>query len=82
MVYRQIIGWNREKLNRYNIAENEFKILQVKTESIYNALVVVDYFCQNQKEIEELCNIAPIIENLRKDADYMNAFFINYDNID
>ncbi len=71
-----------EKIDGFQITEKEFKELNQRVESIYNALVVIDYFCQNQKEIEELYNLSPIITNLRKDADYMNAFFINYGNID
>lgn len=82
MVYRKIIGSNMEKIDGFQITEKEFKELNQRVESIYNALVVIDYFCQNQKEIEELYNLSPIITNLRKDADYMNAFFINYGNID
>ena len=30
------------------------------------------------KEYEELYNLAPIVKNLRRDADQVNAFFINY----
>ena len=47
-------------------------------ENIYNTTVVVDYFCKNQQEIEELYNLTPIIRNLRKDADLLNAFFIEH----
>ena len=32
----------------------------------------------SQKEYEELYNLAPIVKNLRRDADQVNAFFINY----
>ena len=45
---------------------------------IYNTAVVIDYFCSSQKEYEELYNLAPIVKNLRRDADQVNAFFINY----
>ncbi|MCQ2965109.1 MAG: hypothetical protein MJ250_00010 [Alphaproteobacteria bacterium] len=70
-----------EKIEGFQISEKEFKELNQRVENIYNTVVVIDYFCQNQKEIEELYNLSPIITNLRKDADYMNAFFINYGNI-
>ena len=30
------------------------------------------------KEHEELYNLAPVIKNLRRDTDQVNAFFINY----
>ena len=67
-----------EKVDRYSISEKEFKQLQQLTDNIYNSLVVVDYFCANQLEIEELYNLTPIIKNLHRDADLMNAFFINF----
>jgi hypothetical protein len=38
---------------------------------------VVDYFVLNQLEIEELHNLAPVIKNLRQNADLLNAFFID-----
>lgn len=37
---------------------------------------MVDYFCVTQQEIEELYNLTPIIKNLRAEADFLNAFFI------
>jgi len=69
-----------EEFSGYNITDKEFKKLEKLSDNIYNALVVVDYFCQNQKEIEELYNLLPIINNLRSDADLINAFFINFEN--
>ncbi len=67
-----------EEISGYNISQKEFKQLRNWADNIYNALVVVDYFCQNQKEIEELYSLSPIITNLHRDADFMNAFFINF----
>lgn len=61
-----------------NITPKEFKQLSKWSENIYNTSVVIDYFCRNQPEIEELNNLAPIIANLRKDADMLNAFFIDF----
>ena len=66
-----------EKVDGYSITEKEFKQLNKCVENIYNTIVVVDYFCANQPEIEELYNISPIIKNLHKDADLINVFFIN-----
>ena len=43
----------------------------------YNIAVIVDYFVANQPEIEELYNLAPVIKNLRQNADLLNAFFID-----
>lgn len=62
----------------YNITQEEFKTIFNFVENIYNTTVVVDYFCKNQQEIEELYNLTPIIRNLRKDADLLNAFFIEH----
>ena len=64
----------------YNISQKEFKKLEKLSENIYNTSVVMNYFCQNQPEIEELNNFAPIVTNLRKDADVLNAFFIDFEN--
>ena len=60
-----------------NISPKEFKQLSKWSENIYNTAVVIDYFVENQPEIEELYNLAPVIENLRMNADKLNAFFID-----
>ena len=60
-----------------SIAEKEFKKISKWAENIYNIAVVVDYFVSNQPEIEELYNLAPVIKNLRQNADLLNAFFID-----
>ncbi len=64
----------------YNITQKEFKKLEKLSENIYNTSVVIDYFVANQPEIEKLNNLSPIITNLRKDADVLNAFFIDFGN--
>ena len=66
----------------YNITQKEFKQLRKWADNIYNTSVVIDYFCVNQPEIEELNNLTPVVSNLRKDADFLNAFFINFDKND
>ena len=60
------------------IKRKDFKKLERYAENIYNTTVVIDYFCRTQQEIEELYNLAPIVENLRRDTDTVNAYFINY----
>lgn len=45
--------------------------------NVYNITVIVDYFVCNQPEIEECHNLAPVIKNLRNNADLLNAFFID-----
>lgn len=62
----------------YQVKQEDFEKLEKLTENIYNMLVVIDYFCKNQDEIEELRNITPILKNLRQEADILYAFFINY----
>ena len=65
----------------YNITRKEFEEINNLVESIYNTIVVVDYFCRNQQEIEELYNLTPIIKNLRRDADFLNSKFIEMNDI-
>ena len=62
----------------YNITEKEFKEISKWVENIYNIAVIVDYFASNQSETEACYNLAPVVKNLRRDADQANAFFINY----
>lgn len=61
----------------YNIANKEFKKISKLAENVYNISVVIDYFVGNQPGIEELYNLAPVIKNLRDNADLLNAFFID-----
>ena len=60
------------------IKRKDFNKLERYAENIYNTAVVIDYFCTSQKEYEELYNLSPVIKNLRRDADQVNAYFINY----
>ena len=62
---------------RLNIAPKEFKQLSTWSENIYNIAVIVDYFVRNQPEIEECYNLAPVVKNLKDNADLLNAFFID-----
>lgn len=66
-----------KEVTGFNITNKEFKMLSKKVEAVYNIAVVADYFCVTQQEIEELYNLTPIIKNLRAEADFLNAFFIN-----
>lgn len=60
----------------YNITEKEFKNISKWAKNVYNIAVIVDYFVSNQPEIEECYNLAPVIKNMRDNADLLNAFFI------
>ena len=64
----------------YTISQKDFKNISKWAENVYNLAVVLDYFCYNQPEIEELYNITPIVKYLRQDADSLNAFFIDIEN--
>lgn len=61
----------------YNITEKEFKKISKLAEKAYNIAVIIDYFVSNHPEIEECYNLAPVIHNLRQNADLLNAFFID-----
>lgn len=67
-----------DKIGLYQIKQKDFEELEKLAENIYNMLVVIDYFCKNQDEIEELMNITPVIKETRRKADILYAFFINY----
>ena len=66
------------KSKKYKLKQKDFSELEKLAERIYNTVVVIDYFCQKQQEYDELRNITPIIENLRRDSDKLNVYFINY----
>ena len=61
----------------YNISAQNVLNLKQYSANIYNTTVVLDYFCSTQTQYAELNNIMPIIQNLRKDADCLYAYFIN-----
>ena len=66
-----------KEVSWYNISEQEFKKVSKWAEDVYNIAVIVDYFVGNLPEIEECYNLAPVIKNLRNNADLLNAFFID-----
>ena len=69
-----------KEVDGYNISNQEFKKVSKWAEDIYNIIIVVDYFVSNQPEIEECYNLAPVIKNLRNNADLLNTFFIDNEN--
>ena len=67
------------KSKKYKIKQKDFRKLEKLAERIYNTATVINYFCRTQQQIEELYSLTPIIEeNLRRDTDTINAYFINY----
>lgn len=71
-------GGRMNKSKKYWIKQKDFRKLETLAERIYNTATVTDYFCRTQQEIEELYNLTPIVENLRRDFYTVNAYFINY----
>ena len=65
-----------KEVNGYNISEQEFKKVSKWAEDVYNIAVIIDYFVANQPKIEECYNLAPVIKNLRNNADLLNAFLL------
>lgn len=68
-----------DKLNTYTITSEKYEKLALLADEIYNMLVIIAHFCNNSNEIEELRNLAPIINNLRETSDKLNADIINLD---
>lgn len=63
----------------FNITPKEFKQLSKLAEDVYNIAVIVDYFCETQPDKEECYNLAPIVKYLHREADLLNAFFIDHE---
>ena len=74
MFYKDGENITMKEISCYNISTNEFEQLQTLAKNIYNITIIVDYFCSNQQEIEELYNLTPVIKNLRQESDKLNAF--------
>lgn len=66
-----------KEVSGYNISEQEFKKISKWAADVYNIAVIIDYFVGNQPEIEECYNLAPVVKNLRNNADLLNTFFID-----
>ncbi len=62
-----------------NITQKEFKYLSKRAENVYNTIVIINYFVASQPEIEECYNLAPVVKHLRREADLLNAFFIDHE---
>ena len=62
-----------------NITPKEFKQLSKWVEEVYNIAFVVDYFCETQPDKEECYNLAPVVKYLHREADLLNAFFIDHE---
>ena len=59
--------------------ELDLKKVAKLSRDIYNAIVLLDYFVQNQNDIEELNNMSSVLKFLRNNADMLYVEFINAD---
>lgn len=48
--------------------EHQLKLL---IDNVYNNLAVLEGFCQNNFECEKICNVSPLVNQLKDDADSM-----------
>lgn len=68
------------KVNSYCLEKKEVEKFTRNVARIYNIVVVLSYFCNEQLEIEELSNIAPIMNHLRRESDNLYADLLDLDN--
>lgn len=67
------------KVNSYCLEKKEVDKFTQNAARIYNIVVVLSYFCNEQLEIEELSNIAPIVNYLRRESDNLYADLLELD---
>ncbi|MFI3301128.1 MAG: hypothetical protein R3Y28_06880 [Candidatus Gastranaerophilales bacterium] len=67
-----------EEIKNYQLSEKAFIELEEIAEHLFCTSVILDYFCKNQPEREDLYYITPIIKYLKQKADKINSFFINF----
>lgn len=67
------------KVNSYCLEKKEIQKFTKNAARIYNIVVVLSYFCNEQPEIEELSNIAPIVNHLRRESDNLYAELLDLD---
>lgn len=70
------------KVNSYCLEKKEIDKFTQNAARIYNTVVVLCYFCNEQPEIEELSNIAPIVNYLRRESDNLYAELLDLDDED
>lgn len=70
------------KVNSYCLEKKEIDKFTQNAARIYNIVVVLSYFCNEQLEIEELSNIAPIVNYLRRESDNLYADLLNLNDED
>lgn len=45
----------------------------ILSEKIYNTIIVLDNFCKNNQEYEEIQNISPIVEFIKDTSDELHV---------
>lgn len=68
-----------EQLNTYTITSEKYEKLALLSDEIYNTTVIIVHFCNDRADIEELSNLAPIVNDLKKKSDKLNAEILNWD---
>ena len=68
-------GLKMEQSTEILFSQKEVSEISKYAEKIYNLVVVLDYFCSNQQEIEELYNITTVLQVLRHNAELLNSHF-------
>lgn len=68
---------------KYNIEKTQLEKFTNSAGRLYHIVVVLDCFCENQQEIEELRNIAPLLKYLKRESDnlYCDLFDLINHNI-
>lgn len=70
------------KVNSYCLEKKEIDKFTRNAARMYNTVVVLCYFCNEQPEIEELSNIVPIVNYLRRESDNLYAELLDLDDED
>lgn len=68
-----------EQLNTYTITPEKYEKLALLSDEIYNTSVIIAHFCNDRADVEELRNLAPIVNDLKKKSDKLNAEILNWD---
>ena len=61
----------------YYVSKKLFNNMYEKVQGICGSLMVLRSFCGQNKDIEEIRNITPIINNITKESDLLYLYFIN-----
>ncbi len=66
------------KVDSYCLEKKEIDKFTRNAVRIYNTIVVLCYFCNEQQEIEEISNITPIVNYLMRESDNLYADLLNF----